>query len=197
MGLLDRIRGNPIDKIKLRELREEGLRLKNELDRIRKNIERIEKEKKTKFEEGIGADMLKKKMLAQQIKQLDMQAKLELKSFVIAQKQYTFVKNLEIIKQYEKKLREVGIWKKITSIDPEKLRDVLIRVNLDGKDFEDVLNELNRTFEMEIAEFEKTEDEVEKELMEAWAKVEAGEMDVENVEKVISVEKVLEEDKVK
>lgn len=197
MGLLDRIRGNPIDKIKLRELREEGLRLKNELDRIRKNIERIEKEKKTKFEEGIGADMLKKKMLAQQIKQLDMQAKLELKSFVIAQKQYTFVKNLEIIKQYEKKLREVGMWKKITSIDPEKLRDVLIRVNLDGKDFEDVLNELNRTFEMEIAEFEKTEDEVEKELMEAWAKVEAGEMDVENVEKVISVEKVLEEDKVK
>jgi len=54
---------------------------------------------------------------------------------------------------------------------------------------------LNRVFEMEVAEFEETEDETEKELMKAWGQVEAGEADVEDVaEKVVSIDRKLEED---
>jgi len=182
------LKRNPIDRMSMREIREEGMRLRNQLERTKKNIDRLEKEKKKKILEGVGADALRKKMLAQEIRQIDMEGKMELKSFLIAQKQYMLVKNLEMIKKYEQKLKEVGMWKKLTSISPEELEKKLIQVNLDGKEFEEMLNDLNRVFEMEVAEIEAAEDEFEKEMMETWAKLESGEMDVESVEKLVSFE---------
>jgi len=182
------LKRNPIDRIDMRQIREEGIRLRNQLERTKKNIDRLEKEKKKKILEGVGADVLRKKILAQEIRQIDMEGKMELKSFLIAQKQYMLVKNLEMIKKYEQKLKEVGMWKKLTSISPEELERKLIQVNLDGKEFEEMLNDLNRVFEMEVAEIEAAEDEFEKEMMDTWAKLESGEMDVEGVEKLLSFE---------
>jgi len=179
MKILDRFRKNPIEKLSLRELQEEEIRLRNRLERAKKEINNIERKKKQLFQEGVGADMLKKKMLAQEIKSLDLEEKLKLKDFTTAQRQYTLVKNLIIVKRYEKELRKVGIWEKLTKVEPEHLESVLVKVNLDGKEFDEMVNNLNRVFEMEIAEFEATEDQTERELMEAWAKVEAGEADAE------------------
>ena len=179
MKILDRFRKNPIEKLSLRELQEEEIRLRNRLERTKKEINNIERKKKQLFQEGVGADVLKKKMLAQEIKSLDLEEKLKLKDFTTAQRQYTLVKNLVIVKRYEKELRKVGIWEKLTRVEPEHLESVLVKVNLDGKEFDEMVNNLNRVFEMEIAEFEATEDQTERELMEAWAKVEAGETDTE------------------
>ena len=179
MKILDRFRKNPIEKLSLRELQEEEIRLRNRLERTKKEINNIERKKKQLFQEGVGADVLKKKMLAQEIKSLDLEEKLKLKDFTTAQRQYTLVKNLIIVKRYEKELRKVGIWEKLTKVEPEHLESVLVKVNLDGKEFDEMVNNLNRVFEMEIAEFEATEDQTERELMEAWAKVEAGEADAE------------------
>ncbi|MBO8183454.1 MAG: chromosome assembly protein [Archaeoglobus sp.] len=181
MKILDRFRKNPIEKLSLRELQEEEIRLRNRLERTKKEINNIERKKKQLFQEGVGADVLKKKMLAQEIKSLDLEEKLKLKDFTTAQRQYTLVKNLIIVKRYEKELRKVGIWEKLTKVEPEQLESVLVKVNLDGKEFDEMVNNLNRVFEMEIAEFEATEDQTERELMEAWAKVEAGEADAEEV----------------
>jgi len=181
MKILDRFRKNPIEKLSLRELQEEEIRLRNRLERAKKEINNIERKKKQLFQEGVGADVLKKKMLAQEIKSLDLEEKLKLKDFTTAQRQYTLVKNLVIVKRYEKELRKVGIWEKLTKVEPEQLESVLVKVNLDGKEFDEMVNNLNRVFEMEIAEFEATEDQTERELMEAWAKVEAGEADTEEV----------------
>jgi len=181
MKILDRFRKNPIEKLSLRELQEEEIRLRNRLERAKKEINNIERKKKQLFQEGVGADVLKKKMLAQEIKSLDLEEKLKLKDFTTAQRQYTLVKNLVIVKRYEKELRKVGIWEKLTKVEPEQLESVLVKVNLDGKEFDEMVNNLNRVFEMEIAEFEATEDQTERELMEAWAKVEAGEADAEEV----------------
>ncbi len=188
-------RKNTIEKLSLRELQGEEIRLKNRLERLKKDINQIEKKKKQLFQEGIGADKLKKRMLAQEIKGLDMEQKLKLKDFTTAQKQYILVKNLIIVKKYEKELRKVGIWSKLANVEPEQLEQALIKVNLDGKEFDDMVESLNRVFEMEIAEFEESEDETEKELMKAWSQVEAGEADVEEVaEKVVSLDRNLEEE---
>ncbi|NJE85951.1 chromosome assembly protein [Thermococcus sp. CX2] len=181
MKILDRFRKNPIEKLSLRELQEEEIRLRNRLERTKKEINSIEKKKKQLFQEGIGADVLKKKMLAQEIKSLDMEQKLKLRDFMTAQRQYTFVKNLIVVKKYEKELRRIGIWEKLSKVEPEQLENVLVKVSLDGKEFDEMVSSLNRVFEMEIAEFEATEDQTEKELMEAWAKVETGEADVDEV----------------
>ena len=188
-------RKNTIEKLSLRELQAEEIRLRNRLERLKKDINGIEKKKKQLFQEGIGADKLKKKMLAQEIKSLDMEQKLKLKDFTTAQKQYTLVKNLIIVKKYEKELRKVGIWQKLANVEPEQLEQALIKINLDGKEFDEMVESLNRVFEMEIAEFEASEDETEKELMKAWSQVEAGEADVEDVaEKVVSIDRRLEEE---
>ena len=195
MGLFDRFRKNPVEKLSLRELQAEEIRLRNRLERTKKDIERIEKKKKQLFQEGIGVDKLKKKMLAQEIKSLDMEEKLKLKDFTTAQKQYTLVKNLIIVKKYEKELRKVGLWEKISKLEPEQLEQALIKVSLDGKEFDEMVDSLNRVFEMEVAEFEATEDETERELMEAWAAVERGEADIEEVaERITSIDKELEEE---
>ena len=193
MGVLDRFRRNTIDKLKLAELREEEMRQKNQVERLRKDIMRLEKEKKKKFQEGVGADLIKKKMLAQEIKQLDMEAKMKLKTFLTLHKQYMFISNLVTLKRFERQLRKTPLWEKITSISPEQFESALIRVSLSGKAFEDVLDDLNRVFEMGMPAPEEFEDESEKELFEAWSSVEAGTLDLETAEKIVSVERELEE----
>ncbi|WP_297514093.1 chromosome assembly protein [Thermococcus sp.] len=190
MGIRDVFgRKSTVEKLSLRELQEEEIRLRNRLERLKKDINAIEKKKKELFQQGIGADKLKKKMLAQEIKSLDMEEKLKLKEFTTAQKQYTLIKNLIVVKKYEKELREVGVWDKLKKVEPGELEKALIRINLDGKEFNEMVESLNRVFEMEIAEFEEGEDETERELFEAWAQVESGEAEPDEVvEKVLKAE---------
>jgi hypothetical protein len=193
MGLLDRFRKNPLDRLSLRELMEEEIRLKNQIERLKKEIERFEKAKKKKFEEGIGADKLTKKMLAQEIKQLDMEAKLNLRRFETLYKQYTFVSNLLTIKKYERQLKESKMWDKITSISPEVLESALIKIQLKGKTFDSVLEDLINVLRIEAREVEIAEDEDEKRIFDAWRSVESGERSLEEVKKEISVENEIKE----
>ena len=191
--MLDRFRKNPLDRLSLRELMEEEIRLKNQIERLKKEIERFEKAKKKKFEEGIGADKLTKKMLAQEIKQLDMEAKLNLRRFETLYKQYTFVSNLLTIKKYERQLKESKMWDKITSISPEVLESALIKIQLKGKTFDSVLEDLINVLRIEAREVEIAEDEDEKRIFDAWRSVESGERSLEEVKKEISVENEIKE----
>lgn len=175
MGILDKFRGNPLEKFSLRELQEEEIRLRNKLNRDQKYVSQLEKKKKQLFQEGVGADFLKKKMIAQELKSLDLEQKLKVKFFISDQNRYRFIKNLIILKKFQRELEKHGVWKKLTSIDPEVLEGELIKLDLDGKAFDQILEDLNRVFEAGIAETSLEEDPVEKELMEAWAKVESGE----------------------
>ena len=189
MRILDKLRGNTIEKMKTSDLREEEIRLKNQIERIRKDINRIERDKKKRFQEGIGSDLIKKKMLTQEIKQLDMEGKLKMRNFTSLHKQFTFITNLVTIKKYEKQLKNTPVWEKLSKVEPEQLESLLIKMNLEGKTTEEMVDGLNRVFEMEVAEFEETEDESEKKMMDMWNMVESGKMDVDDVEKELSVEK--------
>jgi len=188
-------RKNPIEKSSLRELQEEEIRLRSRLDRLKKDIDLIEKKKKKLFQEGIGADKLKKKMLAQEYKSLDLEQKLKLKDFISTQEQYTLTKNLVIVKKYEKELKKEGIWEKLRKAKPEQLEKTLARISIEGKNFDETVKNLNKVFEMNIADFEESEDEAEKDLLEAWSKVEAEEVDVNEVLEEMSIGKKLEEEK--
>jgi hypothetical protein len=194
MGIIDFIRGNSVDRLNTRELKEEEMRLQNHIELARKDIQKIEKQKKDLFKQGIGADLIKKKMLAQQLKHLDMQAQLKIKGFMTMHKQYMFISNLVVVKQYEKELKQNKIWSKITNIDPSKFENALINVNLKGKSFEDVLSNLNNVFEMSLtdADLEQSTDDTEKQLLDAWSGVETGAINVEEAQKLVSMEKQLE-----
>ncbi len=193
MSLWDKVKGNPLEKMKIRDLRAEEIRLKTRVDHITKDIDKVEKEKRKLFQQGIAAGAIKKRILSQNISGLDMEAKLKLKNFTTARQQLMFIKNMLIVKNYEKELKNIGVWKKITSIPPEKLEGFLIGVRLEGKEFDDVLSQLNQPFEMDVAEIEGEEmKESERKLFEAWDKVEAGSMDVSDAESTFSVDKELE-----
>jgi len=189
---LEKFRKNPVDKLGISELRGEELKLRSRINRIRKEIEKIEREKKGKFEEGIGADLIRKKMLAQELKQLDLSAKLKVKNFMALHKQYMFVSNLVIIKKYQRDLQKTEMWDKLTHIAPSDFEKALIQVNLSGKGFESVLDDLNQIFFMDVADSDRDLDEAEKQLLEAWNSVESGTIDVEEAENLISIEKKLE-----
>jgi hypothetical protein len=190
-NVIDRIRGNPLDKLKVRELREEDIRLKNQCERLRREIDDCEKDKKKKFREGIGADLFKKKMLFQEMQALDTEAKLRLKRFTTSNHQLRFIKNLLIVKNYEHQLKENGTWRKLTSLPQEKLESFLIRISLDGKEFDEVLNELNKPFEMDVADIDNDVSEEEKKVLDSWEKVEAGTMEPEKAESTFSIDREL------
>lgn len=134
-------------------------------------------------------------MLAQEIKQLDTEARLKLKNFSTINKQHMFVSNLIVVKKYEQDLKKNKIWDKIGNIGSENFESALIKTNLSGKEFEEVLNDLNRVFEMDITEFEAGEDEAENQLLDAWSSVESGAIDVDEVEQTLSLEKSLEKER--
>ena len=184
---------NSIDAITVRELQGEQLTLKDRTDAIRKEIMKIEAEKKTKFEEGIGADKFVKKMLAADIKGMETEAKLKSKSFLMAQKQYQFTTNFLTIKKFEKQLKNTPVWDKITSADPEELEKVMLYVQLDNMEYDDLLNNLNNVFERDIASFDGFEDASTDSLMDMWEQVEGGSLDVETANKELSVEKSMKE----
>ena len=181
-----------IDSLNLSELQEEELRLKSRINRIRKEVDAIEKQKMQLFNEGVGADLIKKKMIAQELKQLDMNGKLKLKNFVTLHKQYMFVSNLIIIKKYQRDLQTTPIWNKIQSVAPEAFESALIKVNLSGKGFENVLDDLNRVFALDVADSDTDLDEAEKQMFDIWNSVESGTLDAAEAESMISLDKEIE-----
>lgn len=185
-------KSNTIDKLKITELQEEELRLKSRINRLRKEIDVIEKDKKCLFNEGIGADLIKKKMIAQELKQLDMSGKLKIKNFLTLHKQYMFVSNLIIIKKYQRDLETTQVWNKIQSLSPENFESSLIKVNLSGKGFENVLDDLNRIFALDITDSDSDVDEAEKQMFDIWSSVEAGSLNVSEAESMLSIEKDIE-----
>jgi len=180
-SLLGRFQKNPLEKLSIRDLEGERIRLKSKLDRIKKEIKSLDRQKRQLFKEGVGADTLTKKMLAQDIKSIEMEMRLKYRSFQTYQKQFNFVNNLLIVKKYEKELKNIGLWNRIKDIPPEVLEAKLSDIILDGKEFDQTVENLNKVFEMRMDEFEEEGDEVEKKLFEAWGQVERGEMDSEDV----------------
>ncbi|MDG6249436.1 chromosome assembly protein [Methanocalculus sp.] len=192
MKITEHFRRNRIEKLKVSELQEEELKLKSRINRLRKEIDRIEREKKQKFGEGVGADLIKKKMLAQELKQMDMSAKLKVRNFMALHKQYMFISNLVVIKKYQRDLQKTQIWDKIQSISPDAFESSLIQVNLAGKGFENVVDDLNQIFALDIADSDNDLDEAEKQMFEIWNSVETGTLELEEAGGLFSIEKDLE-----
>ena len=137
--LKETIQKNPIEKLTIRDLEGENIRLKSKLDRVKKEVKTLDKKKKQLFKDGIGSDALAKKILAQEIKSIEMGMKLKYKSFQTYQKQFTFANNLLIVKKYEKELKNIGMWGKINNIQPEVLEMKLSDIILDGKEFDNTV----------------------------------------------------------
>jgi len=76
MGIIDKIKGNPFEKLKKDDLTAERIRLEREEKLKIGEVERLSKQKKELFDRGFEASEGERRSLARQIKQLDQKVKL-------------------------------------------------------------------------------------------------------------------------
>jgi hypothetical protein len=123
-----------------------------------------------------------------------MQVKLKFKNFNVMSKQYMFISNFVVLKQFEKQLKASPVWDKLKNIDPALFERMLISTDLNGKSFEDVLDNLNGVFELSTSEsgLDQSVDESEKQMLDAWSAVETGSINVDDASKIVSTESQME-----
>ncbi len=181
-----------IETITVEELERELMQLDNQIMMLSKEIERIEKQKKELFQKGVGKSDVEKILLAEKIKDLDMEVKMKLKEYNRMMKQRRALSNLIRLKKWEARLKEKGIWEKIKSLDTDKLMKMLSNVEFVDKSFEDNVDKINEILGKELETMEI--DTGTKEILELWEKVEKAEMTPETVEEKLSV-KIEEKEK--
>jgi len=174
-----------IEKVKVEDLEKEKLKVDNHILLISKEIEKLEKEKKELFRQGIGKSDIEKLLLAEKIKELDAEVKMKIREYRRLMKQRRALSNLIRLKKWEKQLKEKGIWEKIKSIEPDKLMQMLTEVEFKEAQFEKNLDKINEILGAEYAKIEV--DEATREIMQMWEKVEKAELSPEEVEEKLTV----------
>jgi len=183
-----------IEKVKVEDLEKEKLKVDNHILLISKEIEKLEKEKKELFRQGIGKSDIEKLLLAEKIKELDAEVRMKIREYRRLMKQRRALSNLIRLKKWEKQLKEKGIWEKIKSIEPDKLMQMLTEVEFKEAQFEKNLDKINEILGAEYAKIEV--DEATREIMQMWEKVEKAELSPEEVEEKLTV-KVAEKEEEK
>ncbi|OYT53049.1 MAG: hypothetical protein B6U76_09030 [Desulfurococcales archaeon ex4484_217_2] len=174
-----------IEKVKVENLEKEKLKVDNHILLISKEIEKLEREKKELFRQGIGKSDIEKLLLAEKIKELDAEVRMKIREYRRLMKQRRALSNLIRLKKWEKQLKEKGIWEKIKSIEPDKLMQMLTEVEFKEAQFEKNLDKINEILGAEYAKIEV--DEATREIMQMWEKVEKAELSPEEVEEKLTV----------
>lgn len=171
-------RRNRIDTLKIDDLRNEETRLDYDIDILYREINNISNKKATIFNEGIGADMLKKEMLALKLRELEFSGKMKLKEYKSKISEKTFVSNLITIKKYQEQLKDRPIWKRLRTLSTDELKQVLADVNIQGEDSEKVIEELNSIFEVSL-DRDSLKSRHDDEIFGVWEAVENGSLSPE------------------
>ena len=184
-----------LDTIDMSEIQMEYIQLDNRAKRIMKEIDSLEEKKKKLFKEGVGANLIQKKMLAQKIKTVEMEITQKYNEFNRIQKQQQVVSNLRMIKSREKELKKQGIWSKLQNLNGEELEEFLASVQLQEAKGEDVVEKVNMILSDTLAPEELSMDEDTKGLMDMWSEVEQGNIEMNDAEEELSFEAELKKKK--
>ncbi len=182
-----------IETVSREELERELMKIESQAQVLMKEIQRLEEEKKKLFRQGIGKSTIEKMLLAEKIRDIDMEVKVKLREYNRLMKQRRAIANLIRLKQWEGRLKERGIWDKIAKTEPDKLIEMLSKVKFEEKQLDKNLDKINEILGETLEPVEVTGET--KEIMELWEKVEAGEFEPEQVEKRLEAKvKVREEE---
>jgi len=127
---------NWIEKTKVEDLEKERLRIDNQIQLISREIEKLEKEKKELFKNGVGKTEIEKMLLAEKIKDRDSEIKMKIRDYNKLMNLRRSLGNLIMLKNWEYKLKEKGIWDKIKSMNPEELIKILSGIQFMESEFE-------------------------------------------------------------
>ncbi|RLJ03704.1 MAG: hypothetical protein DRP08_03195 [Candidatus Aenigmatarchaeota archaeon] len=169
MGILDKIRGNPFEKLKKDDLTAERIRLEREEKLKIAEVERLSKQKKELFERGFNATEGERRALARQIQQLDQKIKLDNIHLKKISDQIRVVDNLIFIHENKEMLEKKGLISRLSKMPKSKLDEFLGEVNLKDQMTTGNLDQILATMEAEYGLLGEVEDDAEtKKLMEIW-----------------------------
>jgi hypothetical protein len=200
MGILDKIKGNPFEKLKKDDLLAERIGLERD-EKLRINgVTRLAAEKKELFDKGFQATDGERRALARQIQQLDRKIKLENIHLKKISDQIRVVDNLIFINENKKMLEKSGLISKILKIPQTKLDEFLSKVNIKDQMTTGKIDSILQTMEAEYGlTNDPTEDKETSKLMDIWTSSDVSQADevFEKWDKEKSVEdnKEMEENK--
>jgi hypothetical protein len=170
MSILDRIKGNPFEKLKKDDLMAERIRLEREEKLKIVDVENLSSEKKGLFDKGFKSTEGERRALARQIQQLDQKVKLDNIYLKKISDQIRVVDNLTFIHDNKQMLEKVGLMSKVLKMPKSKLDEFLAKVNIKDQISSGNIDSILRTMEAEYGLLsEPTEDKETAKLMDVWA----------------------------
>ena len=178
MSIIDRIKGNPFEKLKKDDLTAERIRLERQEKLKISEVEKLETQKKDLFSKGFGAGEGQKRTLARQIQQLDQKIKLDNINLKKISDQIRVVDNLIFIHENKKMIENSGLMTKLQKLPKSKLDDLLAKVNVRDQIASDNMDGFLMTMQAEYGLLADVEDDKEtKKLMDIWATTDSVEAD--------------------
>jgi len=194
MGMVDALFGTPFERMKVKDLELQKIKLKTKTDTIIKSISNIEKQKEKLFNTAVKASPLLIKVHAHEIKRLSLEVEQQYNFFMRYTKMSVAITNLLLLKKYEKELKQDKMWTKLVHMDSESLIEIMGKINLVGKNFEGIVDLINDTLESGLDDYKTSEeDESVQQIIDAITSVQKGVLPLEEAQKAISFDKTLEE----
>jgi len=179
MGIIDRIKGNPFEKLKKDELTAERIRLERDEKLKIGEVERLSSQKKNFFDKGFKVSESERRTIARQMQQLDQKLKLENINLKHISDEIRVVDNLVFIQENKAMLERKGLMSKLIKMPKSKLDEFLARVNVKDQIKSGNIDAILRTMEAEYGLLGDIEDDKEtKELMNIWSTGDVNKADV-------------------
>ena len=165
MSILDNVRGlfskrQKLGDLKLDELRKARVQLEREQARVLRQIDDIEEQKATLDASGRSERSVRKqKLLAQQMLQLEAQAKHHDRNLALFSKQLRIVDGFVFLKENQRMWANTPLGTVLSNMDAAELQAYVDEATIDGSFQLDKLNQLLGVFEEEEALFKSDEED--------------------------------------
>lgn len=165
MSILDNVKGlfskkQTLAGLQLDELRKARVQLEREQSRVLRQIDDIEEQKSTLDAKGRAERSVRKqKLLAQQMLQLEAQAKHHDRNLALFSKQLRIVDGFIFLKENQRMLANTPLGAILNSMDAAELQAYVDQATIDGSFQLDKLNQLLGVFEEEEALFKSDEED--------------------------------------
>ena len=170
MGIIDRIKGNPFEKLKKDDLTGERIRLERDEKLKIGEVTKLSNQKKELFNKGFQASEAERRAIARQIQQLDQKIKLDNIQLKRTSDQVRIVDNLIFIHDNKQILERQGLMSNLLKMPKSKLDDFLSKVNVKDQISTGKLDSLLTTMQAEYGLLAEVEDDKETSaLMDVWS----------------------------
>jgi len=178
MGIIDRIKGNPFEKLKKDDLTAERIRLERDEKLKAGEVTKLSNRKKDLFDKGFQVSEAERRSIARQIQQLDQKIKLDSIQLKRTSDQIRVVDNLIFIHDNKQMLERQGLMNNLLKMPKSKLDDFLSRVNVKDQISAGKLDALLSTMQAEYGLLSDVEDDREtRTLMDIWATSDVAQAD--------------------